>query len=97
MKIEFGDNVLYQRYQEIREKLPLFYCFRPFNYDYLEGGVYLRKIIDKCFYRCEDIGGGRMKVYNTYVGLSMLKNTFDMCFKKPSKLRLFLYKHCIWA
>ena len=96
MKLEFGNNFLYQRYQEKREKLPLFYCFNPFNYDYLEGGVHLRKTIDKGFYRCEDMGGARMKIYDTYIGIEMWEGTFAAHFKKPSKLRLFLYKHFIW-
>lgn len=96
MKLELGNNALYQRYQEIRENLPLFYCYEPFQYGYLEGGVHLRKTIDKGFYKCEDVGNGRMKVYDTYVGVLMDTNTFIEHFNAPSKLRLFLHKHHLW-
>ena len=93
MKIELGSQALYQRYQDIRESLPLFYCKSPFQYRVVEGGVNLLKTVDKGFYRCEYIGSGRIKVYDTYVGIDILKNTFNYCFKKPNRLRLFLYKH----
>ena len=93
MKIELGCQALYQRYQEKRENLPLYYCHRRFQYNYIEGGVYMLKTIYEGFYRCEDIGSGLIKVYDTYVGVNMSKNTFNECFKKPSKLKLFLYKH----
>ena len=97
MTIELGNNALYQRYQEIRENLPLFYCKKPFQYGCIEGGVPLTKTVDKGFYRCENIGSGIMKVYDTYLGVKVFVDTFDHHFKKPSKLRLFLYKHFIWA
>lgn len=96
MKIELGFQALYERYKEKRENLPLYYCHRCFHYDCIEGGVDMLKTIDKGFYRCEDMGNGRIKVYDTYVGVSMLKNTFNYCFKKPNRLRLFLYKHHLW-
>ena len=97
MKIELGPQALYERYQKIRENLPLFYCKEPFQYNTVEGGVNLLVTVDKgCFYRCEDIGDGWMKVYDTYIGVSILKTSFDRFFEKPSKLRLFLHKHFIW-
>lgn len=96
MKIELGSQALYERYEEKRENLPLYYCHRRFQYDYIEGGVHMLKTVDEGFYRCEDMGSGRIKVYDTYIGIDMLKNTFDYCFRKPNRLRLFLYKHHLW-
>ena len=96
MKLEFGNNFLYQRYQEKRENLPLYYCRRRFQYNYIEGGVHMLKTVDEGFYRCEDMGSERIKVYDTYVGIILSKNNFEYFFKKPNWLRLFLYKHYIW-
>lgn len=96
MKIELGSNGLYQRYSEIRGTLPLFYCKEPFRYDCVEGGVRLVKTVDKGFYRCEDIGDGHMKVYDTYFGISMLKITFNRCFEKCNGLKTFLYRYFWW-
>lgn len=96
MKVELGSNGLYQRYSEIREALPLFYCKEPFQYNYVEGGVYLSKTVERGFYKCEETSDGYMRVYDTYIGILISKGTFNYCFKKPSKLRLFLYKNFIW-
>lgn len=96
MTLELGTNAFYQRYSEIREQLPLYYCHRTFQYNYLEGGVNRFKTIEKGFYRCEKTNNGEIRVYDTYIGIILSKNFFEHYFKKPSKLRLFLYKHYIW-
>lgn len=97
MKIELGLTGLYQRYLEKYEQLPLYYCHRCFQYNHIGGGVNFLKTVDKGFYRCEETENGNIKVYDTYVGITLQKDNFDYFFKKPNKLRLFLYKHHLWA
>lgn len=90
MKIEFSDNLLYEIYCKKRETLPLYYC----------SGVGLRQryicFFDKGMYRCEEVDKYHMKVYVDHKGTVVSKFLFNLFFKKPSKLRLFLYKHFIW-
>jgi hypothetical protein len=90
MKIEFSDNLLYEIYCKKRETLPLYYC----------SGVGVRQryicFFDKGMYRCEEVDKYHMKVYVDHKGTVVSKFLFNLFFKKPSKLRLFLYKHFIW-
>lgn len=93
MKIELGSEALYERYKEKRENLPLYYCYNSYSCPYFADGRYLLKRIEKGFYRCEDVNDVMMKVYDTYAGTLIRKDFFNERFKKPSKLKLFLYKH----
>lgn len=90
MKIEFSDNLLYEIYCKKRETLPLYYC----------SGVGVRQryicFFDKGMYRCEEVDKYHIKVYVDHKGTVVSKFLFNLFFKKPSKLRLFLYKHFIW-
>ena len=84
MKLELSDNTLYLIYLKKRETLPLYYCFSS----------YAR--FDKGYYKCEMLDDGFVKVYNTVRGTRISKFYFKMCFKKPSKFRMFLHKHFAW-
>ena len=90
MKIEFSDNLLYEIYCKKRETLPLYYC----------SGVGVRQryicFFDKGMYRCEEVDKYHMKVYVDHKGTVVSKFLFNLFFKKPSKLRLFLYNHFLY-
>ena len=47
MRIELSSGALYERYKEIRENLPLFYCHEPISFGATVGGVYLNGTIEK--------------------------------------------------
>lgn len=84
MKLEISSNSYYLRYLEIREKLPLYYCHTP-TFHFPKG-----------FYRCYEGDDGNVTIYYTARGIKVGRHYFDLHFKKPSKLRLFLYKHLKW-
>ena len=84
MKLELSDNTLYLLYLKKRETLPLYYC-------HLDASRF-----DKGYYRCEMLDNGFVKVYDTVKGTRISKFYFKLCFKKPSKLSLFLHEHFAW-
>jgi hypothetical protein len=86
MTIEFSDNTLYEIYCNKRESLPLYYC---------RGGIEQRYLclFDKGMYRCEEVDKYHMKVYATHKGTIVSKFLFNLFFKKPSKIQLFIYNH----
>lgn len=98
MTIELGYQALYEGYKAIQGSLPLCYCYSPFRYPCFEGGVSFTKIIEKGFYRYKEDGNFYI-VFDTYLGVRVWKNAFDVYFKKPSKLKLFLHKYFpfLWA
>ena len=84
MTIEFTDEIYNKRYLEKRQILPLYYCFKPF--DWFDEGMYI----------CEEINDESIRVFLSVKGEIISRELFNKYFKKPSKLRLFLYKHCLW-
>lgn len=93
MKIEFTNNAAYERYKNIRLRLPLCCCYSEFRYQYLEGGVFLNELVSRgSFYRYEAVNENVIRVYNTYEGIDVPKYFFLEHFKNPNKLRLFFYK-----
>jgi hypothetical protein len=81
MKLELSDNSYYLLYCQKRLSLPLYYCDSRRTHRF-----------DKGYYRCEDMGS-YVRVYDTARGTDISKFLFGMAFEKPSKLRLFFYKH----
>ena len=81
MKLDFSDNVYYIMYCNKRESLPLYYCHHE------------SARFPKGYYRCEILHNGFVRVYDTAKGTKVSNFYFNTCFKKPSKLRLFWYKH----
>ena len=88
MTFQFGEDAYYKIYCEKRLSLPLYQCYRVVAFP-------LIGFFDKGFYRCEEIGDAYMIVYDTPRGTLITKTHFDMFFRKPSKLRLLLYK--LWG
>jgi hypothetical protein len=84
MTIEFSDDIYNREYLRKRLILPLYYCFKPF--DWFDEGMYI----------CEEINDELVRVFFSVKGKIISKELFNKHFKKPSKLRLFLYKHCLW-
>jgi hypothetical protein len=89
MTIDFSENVKYLRYCEKRLELPLYYCYRLIAFPYTS-------MFDKGMYRCEVYDDEHMIVFNDFTGTIVHKSYFNIFFKKPSKLRLFLHKYFIW-
>lgn len=92
MKIELGCQALYEKYKAIQGSLPLCYCYSPFRYLCFEDGVRFTNIIEKGFYKYDEDDNFYI-VFDTYLGARVRKDAFDVYFKKPSKLKLFLYKY----
>ena len=84
MTIEFSDDIYNREYLRKRLILPLYYCFKPF--DWLDEGMCI----------CEEINDESIRVFSSVKGEVISRELFNKHFKKPSKLRLFLYKHCLW-
>ena len=86
MTIDFSDNLHYVLYSQKRLSLPLYYCYRKLAWPYFS-------MFEKGMYRCEFLDEYNVKVYNTARGVVISIFEFNLFFKKPSKLRLFFYKH----
>lgn len=84
MTIEFSDDIYNREYLRKRLILPLYYCFKPF--DWFDEGMYI----------CEEINDESIRVFSSVKGEIISRELFNKHFKKPSKLRLFLYKHYLW-
>ena len=89
MTIDFSDNLAYVLYCEKRLTLPLYYCYRTLAWPYFSP-------FTKGMYRCEFIDDSSIKVYDTAKGTTITIVEFNLFFKRPSKLKLFLYEHFIW-
>jgi hypothetical protein len=84
MTFEFTDNIYHSEYLRKRRILPLYYCHKPFGW------------FGKGMYICEKINDESIRVFLSSKGEIISKELFNKHFKKPSKLRLFLYKHRLW-
>jgi hypothetical protein len=93
MTIEFSDNIYHREYLRKRLIFPLYYCFKPFSWIIKERYCYF----DKGMYICEEINDESIRVFVSLKGEIISKELFNMHFKKPSKLRVFLYNHLLWA
>ena len=83
MTIEFTDDIYNEQYLKKRQVLSLYYCFKAFDW------------YDKGMYICEEINDELVRVFFSVKGKIISKEFFNKHFKKPSKLRLFLYKYFV--